>query len=328
MIAKKGKVHAIGEEIIIPAIKEVTETVMKKDSHHVLKNLALNNSTVQQRTDEMADVEKTLVSQLRDSMLSLQLDEFTFGSSNLLMAYARYYTQSQKDIIDGFLFANYHTGNAKGETILKCVQQHFEKHNIPLGNITAVATDGAPAMVGQYRGFAGLLKEKVPDVHTVHCVLHKQHPVAKKLSGALHDVMKVCIRAINTIKAHPLNSRLFALLCKENYDIFILHTEVRRLSRGHSLQRFVDLDNSTLQFAADVDPSLCEELKKCKNALFSLADLYSKFNEEQRQLQGKDVTIIQARTVLLGLQSKLSLFRATLAHRDFQYFSKLTTDTK
>lgn len=127
------------------------------------------------------------MSELRDSKLSLQLDEFTFGSSNLLMAYARYYSQSQKDIIDEFLFANYLSGDAKGETVLKCVQQHFEKHNIPLSNITAVATDGAPAMVGQYRGFAGLLKEKVPDVHTVHCVLHRQHLVAKKLGGELHD---------------------------------------------------------------------------------------------------------------------------------------------
>lgn len=54
-----------------------------------------------------------------------------------------------------------------------------------------------------------------------------------------------------------------------------------------------------------------------------MADHYSKFNEAQRQLQGKDVTIIQARTVLLGFQSKLSLFRATFAHRDFQYFSNL-----
>lgn len=327
MIAKKGKAHTIGEEIIIPAIKEVIETVMKKDSHTVLKNLPLSNNTVQRRIDEMADdVEKTLASELRDSKLSLQLDESTFGSSNLLMAYVRYYSQSQKNIIDEFLFANYLTGDAKGETILQCVQQYFEKHNIPLSNITAVATDGAPAMVGRYRGFASLLKKKVPNVRTVHCVLHRQHLVAKKLSGELHDVMKVCIRAINKIKAHPLNSRLFALLCEENDDIFnqlLLHTEVRWLSRGHSLQRLVDLYNSTLQFLADVDPSLCEELKKCKNALFYLADLYSKFNEAQRRLQGKDVTIIQARTVLLGFQRKLNLFKASLARRDFQYFSNL-----
>ena len=77
------------------------------------------------------DVEKTLASELRDSKLSLQLDESTFGSSNLLMAYVRYYSQSQKDIMDEFLFVKYLMGDAKGETILQCVQQYFEKHNIP-----------------------------------------------------------------------------------------------------------------------------------------------------------------------------------------------------
>ena len=61
MIAKQGKTHTIGEEIIIPVIKEVIETVMKKDSHPVLKNLPLSNSTVQRRIDGMAhDVEKNL----------------------------------------------------------------------------------------------------------------------------------------------------------------------------------------------------------------------------------------------------------------------------
>lgn len=59
MTAKRGKAHTVGEEIIIPAIKEVTETVMKKDSHSVLNNLPLSNSKVQ-RIDEMTDdAEKT-----------------------------------------------------------------------------------------------------------------------------------------------------------------------------------------------------------------------------------------------------------------------------
>ena len=259
---------------------------------------------MQRRIDEMAsDVQNTLVSKIRNSKLSLQLDESSFGNSNLLMAYLRYYSRSQKDIIDEFLFAEYLTADAKGETILQCVLQYFEKHNIPYSNVTVEATDGAPAMVGRCRGFASLLKKKVPDVRTVHCVLHRQHLVAKKLSGGLDDALKVCIRPINKIKAHPLNSRLFVLLCEENDDMYkqlLSHTEVRWLSRGHSLQRLVDLYDSTVQFLVDVDSSLREELKNCKNALFYLADLSSKFNETQKRLQGRDVTIIQARTILLG----------------------------
>ena len=107
--------------------------------------------------------------------------------------------------MDEFLFAKYLIADAKSETILQCVQQCFEKHNVPLSNINAVATDGAPAMLGQYTGFANLLKEKVPDVRTLHCVLHRQHVVVKKLNGELHDAMKVCVRTINKFKAHPLN---------------------------------------------------------------------------------------------------------------------------
>ena len=72
-----------------------------------------------------------------------------------------------------------------------------------------------------------------------------------------------------------------------------------------------------------MDSSLCEELNKCTNALFYLADLYSKYNETKTRVQGKDVTIIQAKTVLLEFQGKLSWFRASLARTDSQYFSNL-----
>ncbi|XP_045133133.1 protein FAM200B-like [Portunus trituberculatus] len=114
------------------------------------------------------------------------------------------------------------------------------------------------------------------------------------------------------------------LLCEKTFSNDAMKPAKMKdhLERVHSDKKHKDLDlySSTLQFLADVDSSLCEELKKCKNALFYLADLYSKFNETQKRLQGKDVTIIQARTVLLGFQGKLGLFRASLARRDFQYF--------
>ena len=59
-----------------------------------------------------------------------------------------------------------------------------------------------------------------------------------------------------------------------------------------------------------------------------MADLHSKFNETHKRLQGIDGTIIQARTILLRFQGKLSLFRASLSRRDFQYFSDLQQTSK
>ena len=64
-IAKKGKSYTIGEEIIIPAIKDVIENVMKKDSQAVLKCIPLSANTVQRRIDEIADdVKNSLASEL------------------------------------------------------------------------------------------------------------------------------------------------------------------------------------------------------------------------------------------------------------------------
>ena len=53
------------------------------------------------------------------------------------------------------------------------------------------------------------LKKGVPGVLTVVCVIHRQHLVAKNLSGRLHKSMSTVITAINKIKANALNSRLF-----------------------------------------------------------------------------------------------------------------------
>ena len=161
------------------------------------------------------------------SKFSLQLDEATFGCSTVLMAYVSYFSPSLKCIRDEFLFSKHLEGDSNGEAIFRCMGEYLQEQNISLENITAVATDGAPAMVGRYRGFATLLKQKVPHVVTVHCALHRNHLVAKKLSGELHESLMICIRPINRIKKKSLNSRVFANLCENNDETvnqLLMHT--------------------------------------------------------------------------------------------------------
>lgn len=54
-----------------------------------------------------------------------------------------------------------------------------------------------------------------------------------------------------------------------------------------------------------------------------MADLYSKFNEIQKCLQGKDLKIIQAQTNQIGFNVKTELFKPSLAWKDFKYFTNL-----
>ena len=47
-IAKAGKPHTIGEELILPAVKEVIKTVLHKSPEQVIKSIPLCDNSVQQ----------------------------------------------------------------------------------------------------------------------------------------------------------------------------------------------------------------------------------------------------------------------------------------
>ena len=133
----------------------------------------------------------------------------------------------------------------------RAVEDYFQKKSILLTNIISCATDGAPSMVGRHRGFLSYLKKAVPKVLTIHCVIHRQHLVAKNLNEKLHESLSTVITAVNKIKANALNSRLFHQLCIENDEDFqclLLYAEVRWFSKGNCLKRFYSLFNSVLDF--------------------------------------------------------------------------------
>ena len=108
------------------------------------------------------------------------------------------------------------------------------KEFIPLSNVIACATDGTPSMIGRHGGFTAHFKREVPDLLTIHCVIHRQHLAEKLLSIRLHSTLLAVIRPVNKIKAHSLNDRIFHQLSQENEEEFerlLLHTQVRWLSK-------------------------------------------------------------------------------------------------
>ena len=69
----------------------------------------------------------------------------------------------------------------------------------------------------------------------MYCVIQRQHQVAKNLSGSLHESSWKVVQAVNKIKKSALQSRLFKQLCGENdeeFEVLLLHTEVRWLSKA------------------------------------------------------------------------------------------------
>ncbi|KFD66988.1 hypothetical protein M514_07179 [Trichuris suis] len=297
-----------------------TETVLHQRGRDVTNKIPLSNDTVQRRINAMAeDVEDRLCSWLRQSEFSLQVDESTLpGNEAVLLAYVRFIREEH--FVEELLFSK------ELEADTRVVQEFFWEKGIPLQNIIAVATDGAPAMVGCHRGFISHLKKIVPNVLSIHCVLHRQHLVARRLSPRLNESLQYVINAVNKIKSNPLNDRLFRQLCDENNEEFNqlpLHTEIRWLSKGACLSRFFQLFDLVLQFFEEDDASLTENLRIRKADVPYLADLYFMFNEMNKQLLTEDLNLIKTKSVISAFMSKLLLFKRRFAMGELCPFQNL-----
>uniref|UniRef100_A0A5S6QBY1 DUF4371 domain-containing protein n=1 Tax=Trichuris muris TaxID=70415 RepID=A0A5S6QBY1_TRIMR len=194
-MAKCGKLHAIGEELILPAVSEVLRTVVRMPATEIIKKISLSNNTVPRRIDDMsADVENTLCNVLRTEKFCLQVDESTLPQNDaLLLAYVRFIKEGR--LVQELLFARELLTDTRGESIFRTVENFFKEKEIPLTNVIAVATDGAPSILGRHREFLSYLKEKVPDLLAVHCVIHRQHLVAKRPSDRLNRPLQYMITA-------------------------------------------------------------------------------------------------------------------------------------
>ena len=93
MIAQQAKPHTVGEALIIPAVTEVLKSVLHYKKHQdIIAAIPLSNNTVQRRIDKMTqDVEAKLCFDVKTNKFSLQLDDSTLPSNDLLLlAYVRY----------------------------------------------------------------------------------------------------------------------------------------------------------------------------------------------------------------------------------------------
>ena len=110
-------------------------------------------------------------------------------------------------------------------------------------NLVAICTDGAPAMCGKHTGAVSLIQEFIGRrIITHHCIIHQQALCGKVLKFG--HVMSVVVSIVNYLRARALKHRTFRAFLEEvdaKYEDLVYHTEVRWLSRGRVLQRFVAL---------------------------------------------------------------------------------------
>ena len=170
------------------------------------------------------------------------------------------------------------------------------------------------------------MKTASPGIMAIHCIIHRQHLVAKHLSAELHESLQVCIKVVNKIKTFALNDRLFRKLCKdkdEQFQRLLMQVEVRWLSKGNCLRRLYDLYDAVVEFLKGTFDNLSIEFSDRHVDLAYLSDIFDKLNEVNLKLQGKESNLIKVKSVVMGFISKSTLFKQHMGRRELCHFPKL-----
>ena len=183
-------------------------------------------------------------------------------------------------------------------------------------------------MTGRNNGFLALCakNESFSKLFSYHCIIHQEALCAKVLK--FDHVMKVVTSVVNYIRSSSTRHRLFKILLSEvdaeQRDV-ILHADVRWLSRGKTLERFFCLLGEIRDFLKSSPGQYYQELDDISWLLdlAFLADITSKLNELNLELQGKDRNISGMISVINAFQKKLKLWMAHLNKKSLSHFANL-----
>ncbi|XP_040275720.1 protein ZBED8-like [Bufo bufo] len=231
-IARAMKPHTIGEDLLLPAAKDIVRVMIGDEYVKKLNAIFLSNDTVRRRLDDRsADILSKVVQEIKSAPLpifSIQLDESTdVANCSQLLVFVRYINDG--DFKDEFLFCKPLETTTTAHDVFDKVGSFLKEHQISWEKVCGVCTDCAPAMLGCRSGFQRVVLNESPKVIGTHCMIHRQILATKTLPQNLQEVMKSVISCVNFVKASSLNSRLFSQLCNEldaTHNALLFHTEM------------------------------------------------------------------------------------------------------
>lgn len=326
LIAKQGRPHVIAEQLIKPAIIEAFKVANIENPSSIAASIPLSNDTISSRISDMAgDVLQLLVEDLKTTKFSLTIDDSTFGSECVVLAYVRYI--KNENVCEEMLFMKTLI-SCTGEALCDVVETFLREHEISCDNISSICTDGAPSMIGREKGFATrLVKER--NIFTMHCILHRENLAAKKIGNHdLQESLQTVVSAVNKIKSRALQNRLFQNACQdEHFHGLLYHTDVRWLSLGQCLTRFVCLFDTAVQFLQEKDAGLATALVSHKLKIFYLEGIFTHLNILNASLQESWMTVVKAKHLIKTFMNKLTIWKMNVTANNYSSFPKLEQET-
>lgn len=303
--------------------KNKTEIIM------AIEAIPLSARTVSRRIEVIATGMKSeLESDINKcKFFSLQLDESTDISDTAQLCVIIKMVFNDFTTKEEFLKLLPLKGRTQGKNIYDAFINFAEESQLPLNKLAAIVTDGAPAMIGNKNGFVALCmaNDVFPHFAHYHCIIHQEALCAKVLR--FEHVMKIVVKIINSIRAAAMQHRLFRELLQDEdaeYVDLILHTEVRWLSRGKVLVRFLSLINEIQLFLAtrkEDYPQLSDQSWLVD--LGFLTDVTIKLNELNLEMQGKNRHVAKMVESVNTFKAKLTLWKSHLLRNSTSHFPNL-----
>ena len=329
LIAKSSRPFTDGD-----FVKECIQSICTKicpEKSSLFNKVPSSRMTIQRRVEDLA---KDANEQLHDRLasctsFSVALDESTDTTYTAqLLVYVRAVNSNFEITQELAVLASLH-GRTAGLDIFKGMKTLLDGFNIDWSKLCSVTTDGAQAMVGRRTGFAAQLRLHLNEiglcgdaVTLYHCIIHQEVLCSHVMK--FDNIMKYVFTAVNFIRSRGLNHREFMSFLEENqadYQDVPYHTDVRWLSRGKVLKRFVELRIEIREFlnGKGHDTSVFDD-KSWLSDLAFLTDITGHLNTLNQSLQGKDTFSFDMFQELQAFQLKLQLFQSQLQSGNLFHF--------
>ncbi|GFX11398.1 zinc finger BED domain-containing protein 5 [Trichonephila clavipes] len=174
---------------------------------------------------------------------SIQLDESTDAVDTAQLAICVKMVFDDFSTKEEFLKILLLTARTQGKDIFSLFKKFAIENKLPLQKLSSITTDVARAMTGKENGFIGLCRKDslFPKFIAYHCLIDQEMLFAKTINF-IHIML--IVTKINSIKAKATKHRLSKLILENENTEFkdlLLHAEVRWLTRGKVLERFINL---------------------------------------------------------------------------------------
>jgi hypothetical protein len=210
-IAKQGKPFTDGEFVKSCMMKVVEHICPEKKEQ--FGTISLSKQTVTRRVEDIASNLHQQLERASEKFIwySVALDESTDVSDTAqLLIFIRGVDENFKITEDIAGLCSMHD-TTKGRDVFDELKRVLESFKLPWEKLSAITTDGAPAMCGEKNGLAGLVKTQCSDFShqpwTYHCIIHQEVLCSKSLK--MQHVMSVVVKTVNFIRARSLNHRTF-----------------------------------------------------------------------------------------------------------------------